>query len=50
MAMARQQLDKAVESTGGHERVLRQTVMAFAKGSEQSEHEANGEAAIAVPR
>ncbi|MET8141743.1 cupin domain-containing protein [Sphaerisporangium sp. NPDC005288] len=57
VAMARQQLDKAVESSGGHaadtvvgghERVLRQTVMAFAKGSEQSEHEANGEATIFV--
>ncbi|GGK75352.1 LuxR family transcriptional regulator [Sphaerisporangium melleum] len=57
VAMAREQLDKASASrgghaagtvVGGHERVLRQTLMAFAKGAEQSEHQANGEATVYV--
>ncbi|MFC4531133.1 cupin domain-containing protein [Sphaerisporangium dianthi] len=57
VAMARQQLDRATESSGGHaagtivgghERVLRQTLMAFTKGAEQSEHQANGEATVYV--
>ncbi|WP_248958289.1 LuxR family transcriptional regulator [Sphaerisporangium perillae] len=57
VALARQQLERATDSSGGHaadtvvgghERVLRQTVLALTKGTEQSEHEPNGEATLFV--
>jgi quercetin dioxygenase-like cupin family protein len=57
VAVARQQAARAAESprglasdtvVGGHERVLRHTVIAFTKGSALAEHEANGEATVFV--
>ncbi|GAA3834574.1 cupin domain-containing protein [Sphaerisporangium flaviroseum] len=57
VAVARQQLERAAESTGGHaadtvvgghERVLRQTVVGITQGSVESEHEIRGEATIYV--
>ncbi|MBX7456543.1 cupin domain-containing protein [Mycolicibacterium sp. 3033] len=57
-ALARQQLERAAASgrnaadtvVGGHERVLRQTVVGMTAGSEMSEHENPGEATIYVLR
>ncbi|MCW2879033.1 MAG: hypothetical protein JWQ95_3133 [Sphaerisporangium sp.] len=55
VAVARQQLERAAESTaghaadtvvGGHECVLRQTVMGLTQGSVQGEHEIRGEATM----
>ncbi|MFC6085857.1 cupin domain-containing protein [Sphaerisporangium aureirubrum] len=57
VAVSRQQMARAAASTGGlaadtvvggHERVLRQTVIALIKGSAQTEHEGNGEATVFV--
>lgn len=57
VATGRQLLDRAAESTGGHaaetvvgghERILRQTVIAINKGAELSEHKVNGEATVYV--
>lgn len=57
VAVARQQLERAAESTGGHaadtvvgghERVLRQTVIGLTQGAAQSEHEVRGEATLYV--
>ncbi|MDH2427472.1 LuxR family transcriptional regulator [Sphaerisporangium sp. TRM90804] len=57
VALSRQQLERAAESTvglaadtviGGHERVLRQTVIALTKGSVQGDHDPNGEATVYV--
>lgn len=55
-ALARQQLEKAAASgrnaadtvVGGHERVLRQTVIGMIAGSELGEHENPGEASLYV--
>lgn len=56
-ALAREHANRAGSDTtgrssttvyGGHERVLRQTVIALAKGREMSEHENPGEATIVV--
>jgi quercetin dioxygenase-like cupin family protein len=56
-ALAREQLEKAVSATsgraahtvyGGHEHVLRQTLIALAAGQELSEHENPGEATVQV--
>ena len=56
-ALARQQLKAAAESTsgraadtvfGGHEKVMRQTVIALLNGMSLSEHENPGEATIYV--
>lgn len=56
-ALARQQLEKATASTsgraahtvyGGHEHVLRQTMIALTAGSALSEHENPGEATLQV--
>ena len=56
-ALARDQLDRASSSSsgrsaktvwGGHERVLRQTLIALTAGSALSEHENPGEATIQV--
>ncbi|WP_214409754.1 LuxR family transcriptional regulator [Sphaerisporangium fuscum] len=57
VAMGRRQLERAAESrgghaaetvVGGHERILRQTVIGLRKGAEQTDHEVNGEATIYV--
>ncbi|MEV7966458.1 LuxR family transcriptional regulator [Sphaerisporangium sp. NPDC088356] len=57
VAVARRQLERAAESTGGqaadtvvggHERVLRQTVVGLTEGTVQSEHELRGEATVYV--
>jgi quercetin dioxygenase-like cupin family protein len=56
-ALARQQLEAAVTSTngraadtvyGGHEKVLRQTVMAMKAGTQLSEHQNPGDATVFV--
>ncbi len=55
-ALARQQLERAASSgrnaadtvVGGHERILRQTVVGMTAGSEMSEHANPGEATIYV--
>lgn len=56
-ALAREHANRAGSDTtgrssttvyGGHERVLRQTVIALAKGREMAEHENPGEATIVV--
>ncbi|TRW79450.1 cupin domain-containing protein [Mycolicibacterium sp. 018/SC-01/001] len=55
-ALARQQLERAASSgrnaadtvVGGHERILRQTVVGMTAGSQMSEHENPGEATIYV--
>ncbi len=56
-ALARQQLDAATRSSvgraadtvyGGHEKVLRQTVIALTEGSTLAEHENPGEATLHV--
>lgn len=55
-ALARQQLERAAATgrnaadtvVGGHERVLRQTVIGMTAGSEMGEHENPGEATIYV--
>lgn len=55
-ALARQQLERAAAAGrvasdtvyGGHERVLRQTVIALVAGAELGEHENPGEATIYV--
>ena len=55
-ALARQQLERATAGgrnaadtvVGGHERILRQTVVGMIAGSEMSEHENPGEATIYV--
>ena len=55
-ALARQQLERAAATgrnaadtvVGGHERVLRQTVIGMIAGSELGEHENPGEATIYV--
>jgi quercetin dioxygenase-like cupin family protein len=55
-ALARQQLHRAAETgrnaadtvVGGHERILRQTVVGMTAGSQMSEHENPGEATIYV--
>lgn len=56
-AMAREQLRKAASSTsgraaetvyGGHERTLRQTVIALTAGTSLAEHENPGEATVHV--
>jgi quercetin dioxygenase-like cupin family protein len=56
-AVARQQLERAATSTsgrsaetvyGGHERSLRQTVIAMTAGAELAEHENPGEATVVV--
>lgn len=56
-ALAREQLDKATASTsgraahtvyGGHEHVLRQTLIALKAGQELSEHENPGEATVHI--
>lgn len=55
-ALARQQLERASANgrnaadtvVGGHERVLRQTVIGMIAGSEMQEHENPGEATIYV--
>jgi quercetin dioxygenase-like cupin family protein len=56
-AMARELLERAQGSSGGrtaatviggHERVLRQTVIALVKGANLSEHENPGEASVHV--
>jgi len=58
-ALAREQLDAATRETsgrsartvyGGHEHVLRQTVIALAAGQRLSEHENPGEATVHVLR
>ncbi|MEO5780553.1 MULTISPECIES: cupin domain-containing protein [Arthrobacter] len=58
-ALARQQLEaartagsgRAADTVfGGHEKVLRQTVMAFAAGTQLSEHQNPGEATVYVLR
>ncbi|MEU5882639.1 cupin domain-containing protein [Spirillospora sp. NPDC047279] len=58
-ALAREHLEKAVADSsgrsattvfGGHEQVLRQTVIALARGRELSEHENPGEATVHVLR
>ena len=56
-ALARQQLEAAVSESsgrasdtvfGGHEKRLRQTVMAFRAGTQLSEHQNPGEATVQV--
>ncbi|PYE12736.1 quercetin dioxygenase-like cupin family protein [Williamsia limnetica] len=56
-ALAREQLEKATSATsgraahtvyGGHEHVLRQTLIALTAGQELSEHENPGEATVQV--
>lgn len=56
-ALAREQLEKAASATsgraahtvyGGHEHVLRQTLIALMAGQELSEHENPGEATVQV--
>lgn len=55
-ALARQQLERAAATgrnaadtvVGGHERVLRQTVIGMVAGSELGEHENPGEATVYV--
>ena len=56
-ALARQQLEAAVAASsgraadtafGGHEKKLRQTVMAFRAGTQLSEHQNPGEATVYV--
>jgi quercetin dioxygenase-like cupin family protein len=56
-ALARQQLEAAVRSGGGraadtvyggHEKVLRQTVIALTEGSTLAEHESPGDATLLV--
>jgi len=55
-ALARQQLERAAATgrnaadtvVGGHERVLRQTVIGMTAGSELGEHENPGEATVYV--
>ncbi len=56
-ALAREQLKRAAVSgngrsaetvVGGHEKVLRQTVIAMTKGAELAEHENPGEATLTV--
>jgi len=56
-ALAREQLKRAAVSgsgrsaetvVGGHEKVLRQTVIAMTKGAELAEHENPGEATLIV--
>lgn len=56
-ALAREQLERAVDAGGGraahtvyggHEKVLRQTLIAMISGSELSEHENPGEATVLV--
>ncbi|KWX65941.1 cupin domain-containing protein [Mycobacterium sp. NAZ190054] len=55
-ALARQQLEKAMATgrnaadtvVGGHERVLRQTVIGMPAGAELGEHENPGEASLYV--
>lgn len=56
-ALAREQLEKASSATsgraahtvyGGHEHVLRQTLIALTAGQELSEHENPGEATVQV--
>ncbi|WP_041782983.1 cupin domain-containing protein [Mycolicibacterium chubuense] len=55
-ALARQQLERATASgrnaadtvVGGHERVLRQTVIGMLAGAELGEHENPGEASVYV--
>jgi quercetin dioxygenase-like cupin family protein len=58
-AIARERLDEATSSSsgrssetvvGGHEKVLRQTVLALRAGSVLSEHENPGEASVHVLR
>jgi len=57
-ALARQQLERAAATSGhaadtvvgGHERVLRQTVIGLTEGSELGEHENPGEATVHVLR
>ena len=57
-ALARQQLERAASTgrnaadtvVGGHERILRQTVVGMTAGSEMSEHANPGEATIFVLR
>ncbi|MEH3139741.1 MAG: cupin domain-containing protein [Mycobacterium kyogaense] len=57
-ALARQQLERAAATgrnaadtvVGGHERILRQTVVGMTAGSQMSEHENPGEATIYVLR
>lgn len=57
VAVSREQLARAAQSTGGqaadtvvggHERVLRQTVIGLTAGSAQTDHESNGEATVYV--
>ena len=56
-AVAREQLERALDSSsgrssttvvGGHESVLRQTVVALKEGSSLAEHESPGEATLIV--
>ncbi|MBA2554248.1 MAG: cupin domain-containing protein [Geodermatophilaceae bacterium] len=56
-ALAREQLKRAAVSgngrsaetvVGGHEKVLRQTVIAMTEGAELAEHESPGEATLTV--
>lgn len=58
-ALARQQLEAAIGSAngraadtvyGGHEKVLRQTVMAMTAGTQLSEHQNPGDATVFVIR
>ncbi len=57
-ALARQQLERAADHSGhaadtvvgGHERVLRQTVIGLIAGTELGEHENPGEATVHVLR
>lgn len=57
VAVSRRLLERAMGSTGGHaaetvvgghERMLRQTVLALTEGTVQSEHESGGEATVYV--
>lgn len=58
-ALAREQLDRAQRASsgrsaetvyGGHERILRQTVIALTSGTTMAEHENPGEATVHVLR
>lgn len=57
VALAREHLDKALKAPsgrsastvyGGHERVMRQTLIAIAKGNSLAEHDSPGEATVYV--